>query len=257
MCSAVTGVTNCLHPHRHKGVCIHQRCIMGVTLQRVFAPFQGGVLTAHHESFFFYKYCSVYWTTLCLSPALFRCSRTLSAHWRSTYSTPISYFCKGKLRQGLDCVLATCSAMAWVTPLQGGPPPPPWHKEGCTAQCCAMGCATAKSFPPLFRGRYPDSTRLICMFYPCQLSVQSTKITLCSPTPIQFPKNPVSLLTIYPGSYCTFCQGKPGQGLQLLRHYFFVLICEMMNLSSNFFISQTFSWHWQKTPNSFENTLMW
>jgi hypothetical protein len=27
-------------------------------------------------------------------------------------------------------------------------------------------------------------------------------------------KNPVSLLTIYPGSYCTYCQGKPGQGLQ-------------------------------------------
>ena len=27
-------------------------------------------------------------------------------------------------------------------------------------------------------------------------------------------KNPVSLLPIYPGSYCTFCQGKPGQGLQ-------------------------------------------
>jgi hypothetical protein len=26
--------------------------------------------------------------------------------------------------------------------------------------------------------------------------------------------NPVSLLMIYPGSYCTFCQGKPGQGLQ-------------------------------------------
>jgi hypothetical protein len=27
-------------------------------------------------------------------------------------------------------------------------------------------------------------------------------------------KNPVSLLTIYPSFYCTFCQGKPGQGLQ-------------------------------------------
>jgi hypothetical protein len=27
-------------------------------------------------------------------------------------------------------------------------------------------------------------------------------------------KNPVSLLLIYPGSYCTFCQGKPGQGMQ-------------------------------------------
>jgi hypothetical protein len=42
MCSAVAGATPCLHPHGHKGVCIHQRCIMGVTLQRVFAPFQGG-----------------------------------------------------------------------------------------------------------------------------------------------------------------------------------------------------------------------
>ncbi len=27
-------------------------------------------------------------------------------------------------------------------------------------------------------------------------------------------KNPVSLLTIYTSSYCTFCEGKPGQGLQ-------------------------------------------
>jgi hypothetical protein len=27
-------------------------------------------------------------------------------------------------------------------------------------------------------------------------------------------KNPVSLLTIYPGSYCNFFQGKPWQGLQ-------------------------------------------
>ncbi len=49
MCSAVAGVTPCLHPHGHKGVCIHQRCVMGVTLLRVFAPFQGGgFLTAHH-----------------------------------------------------------------------------------------------------------------------------------------------------------------------------------------------------------------
>ncbi len=36
---------------------------------------------------FFYNYCSVYWTILCLPPALFRRSRTLSAHWRSTSST--------------------------------------------------------------------------------------------------------------------------------------------------------------------------
>jgi hypothetical protein len=55
MCSAVAGATPCLHPHRHKGVCIHQRCIMGVMLQRVFAPFQGGgFLTAHHGLFIYF-----------------------------------------------------------------------------------------------------------------------------------------------------------------------------------------------------------
>jgi hypothetical protein len=42
MCSTLTGVTHCLHPHRHKEVCIHQRCVMGVTLQRVFAFFSRG-----------------------------------------------------------------------------------------------------------------------------------------------------------------------------------------------------------------------
>ncbi len=38
--------------------------------------------------FIIYVYCSVYWTTLCSPPALFRCSRNLSAHWLSTSSTP-------------------------------------------------------------------------------------------------------------------------------------------------------------------------
>ncbi len=64
MCSTVAGATPCLHPSGHKGKCIHQRCIMGVTLLRVFAPFQGGgFLTAHHGLCFlliFYNYCSVY-----------------------------------------------------------------------------------------------------------------------------------------------------------------------------------------------------
>ncbi len=84
MCSAMAGVTPCLHPNGHKGKCIHQLCIMGVTLLRVFPPFQGGgFLTAHHGLFLLfiiYNYCSVYWTTLCSPPALFRRSRTLSAH---------------------------------------------------------------------------------------------------------------------------------------------------------------------------------
>ncbi len=34
-------------------------------------------------------------------------------------------FCKGKLGRGLDCVLATCSSVAGVMPLQGDPQPPP------------------------------------------------------------------------------------------------------------------------------------
>jgi hypothetical protein len=55
ICSAFGGGTPCLHPHGHKGKCIHQCCVMGVTLLRVFAPFQGeGLLTAHHGLFFVY-----------------------------------------------------------------------------------------------------------------------------------------------------------------------------------------------------------
>ncbi len=57
MCSTFGGVTPCLHPHGHKGKCIHQRCIMGVTLLRVFAPLQGGgFLTAHHGFFFVFLF---------------------------------------------------------------------------------------------------------------------------------------------------------------------------------------------------------
>jgi hypothetical protein len=55
LCSAVAGATPCLHPLGHKGKCIHQRCVMGVTLLRVFAPLQGGgLLRAHHGLFFVY-----------------------------------------------------------------------------------------------------------------------------------------------------------------------------------------------------------
>jgi hypothetical protein len=61
MCSAMAGTTPYLHPHGHKGKCIHQHCVMGVTLLRVFPPFQGGgFLTAHHGFFF----CSLFTTTV-------------------------------------------------------------------------------------------------------------------------------------------------------------------------------------------------
>ncbi len=119
MCSTFGGATPCLHPHGHKGKCIYQCCIMGVTLLRVFAPLQeGGFLTAHHGLFF------VYYLQLLFS------------------------------------LLNN----------------------------------------PLFAPRI----------------IQALK-NLVSPLTLYLFhsfKNPVSLLTIYPSSYCTFCQGKPGQGLQ-------------------------------------------
>ncbi len=66
--------------------------------------------------FIFYNYSLFYWTPLCSSPALFRCSRTLLAHWYSTSFTPprspsaycwstsatIALICQGKPRQGLQ-----------------------------------------------------------------------------------------------------------------------------------------------------------
>ncbi len=61
MCSAMAGATPCVHPHGHKVKCIHQHCIMGVTLLRVFPPFQGGgFLAAHHGLFF----CLLFTTTV-------------------------------------------------------------------------------------------------------------------------------------------------------------------------------------------------
>ncbi len=83
MCSTFGGATPCLHPHGHKGKCIHQRCVMGVTLLRVFAPLQGGgFLTAHHGLFFDY-FLQLLFSLLnnpLFAPTLFRRSRTLSAN---------------------------------------------------------------------------------------------------------------------------------------------------------------------------------
>jgi hypothetical protein len=119
MCSAVAGATPCLHPHGHKGTCIHQRCIMGVSLQRVFAPFQGGgFLTAHHGLLFFYVF------------------------------------------QLLFSLLNNS------------------------------------------------------LFAPCIIQAPKNPVSPLTLYLLHSSKNPVSLLTTYPGSYCTFCQGKPGQGLQ-------------------------------------------
>jgi hypothetical protein len=119
MCSIVARATPCLHPQGHKGKSIHQHCVMGVTLLRVFAPFQGGgFLTAHHGLFF------VYFLHLLFS-------------------------------------------------LLNNP-----------------------------------------LFAPCIIQALKNPVNPLALFLLHSSKNPISLLTIYPGSYCTFCQGKPGHGLQ-------------------------------------------
>jgi hypothetical protein len=119
MCSIVAGATPCLHPHGHKGKCIHQHCVMGLIQLRVFAPYQGGgFLTAHHGSFF------VHFLQLLFS--------LLN---NSLFAPRIIQVLKN-----------------------------------------------------------PVSPLMLYLLYSS--------------------KNPISLLIIYPGSYCTFSQGKPGQGLQ-------------------------------------------
>jgi hypothetical protein len=128
-------------------------------------------------------------------------------------------------------------------------PPPPWTQRRVHSPALCHGGDTAKSVSSLLRGRVPPGSSpwilfLFIIYNYC--SVYWT--TLCLPPHIiqalknpvsplmlyllHFSKNPISLLTIYPGSYCTFCQGKPRQGLQWLWPYFFVLMWNDKSLSN-------------------------
>ncbi len=119
MCSAMAGATPCLHPHGHKGMCIHQCWVMEVTLLRVFAILQGGgFLTAHHGFFFVYNLQLLF----------------------SLLNNPL--------------------------------------------------------------------------FVPRIIQALKNPVSQLTVYLLHSSKNPVSLLIIYPSSYCTFCQGKLGQGLQ-------------------------------------------
>ncbi len=118
-----------------------------------------------------------------------------------------------------------CSTMAGATPCLH----PYGHKWKCIHQRCIMGVTLLRS---LSRGRVPDSSPWILFFvYFLQLLFSLLNNPLFIPCIIQALKNPVSpltlyllhsskntvsLLTIYPSSYWTFCQGKPRQGLQWL-----------------------------------------
>ncbi len=126
-------------------------------------------------------------------------------------------------KEGLPLhVAAMCSAFRGATPCL--------HPHGHKQKCMHHGGDTAKSVCSPSRGRVPDSSPWIvfCLFF--TTTVQFTEQpSVCPPHIIQVLKNPVSRLTlyllhssknpvgllmIYPGSYCTFCQGKPRQGMQ-------------------------------------------
>ncbi len=87
MCSSFGGATPCLHPHRHIQKCMGHR---GDTAKSVCSPSRGRV----PDSSPWIVFCLLFTTTVQFTeqpsvcpPALFRCSRTLSADWRSTSST--------------------------------------------------------------------------------------------------------------------------------------------------------------------------
>jgi hypothetical protein len=88
MCSAFGGATPCLHPHGHKRKCMHHG---GDTAKSVCSPSRGRVPDRSPWIVFCLFFTTTVQFTEQLSvcpPTLFRCSRTLSADWRSTSSTP-------------------------------------------------------------------------------------------------------------------------------------------------------------------------
>ncbi len=119
MCSAMAGATPCLHPHGHKGKCIHQRCVMGVTLLRVFPPFQGGGSRQLTMDCFFVYYLQILFSLLNnplftpriiqvlknpVSPLmlyLLHSSKNLVS-LLTIYPSSCCAFCQGKPMQGLQ-----------------------------------------------------------------------------------------------------------------------------------------------------------
>jgi hypothetical protein len=94
---------------------------------------------------------------------------------------------------------------------------------------CVMGVTLLRVFAPLQGGGFLTAHHGLFFVYFLQLLFSLLNNPLFAPRIIQAlknpvsqlmlyllhsSKNPISLLMIYPGFYCTFCQGKPGQGLQ-------------------------------------------
>ncbi len=120
-------------PPGHKGVWIVQSFAMEVPLQRLFAPFQGGgILRAHHVLNFYFYFLHLLFSLLNnpLFPHTFQALKPCQPIVALPPPLLLHLFAEVSLGGACIFVLATCSAVAGLTPLQGGPPsPPPDTKE--------------------------------------------------------------------------------------------------------------------------------
>ncbi len=134
--------------------------------------------------------------------------------------------------------------------------PPPLTQRRVHCPVLNYGrCHCKELFPP-FQGERSWQHKIDWHVYSFQLSLQSTKITLCSPHQFSSWRNPSAYWRSPPAPIALIVKVSPGRAC---NDYNLTFLCcwEMTNISSIFYISKTFSWHWQKTPNLFENTLMW
>ncbi len=127
----------------------------------------------------------------------------------------------------------------------------PWKQRSVHCPALHHVGATEKSVCSISRGRGPESSPWIFFIYLFNLLNNPL-----FPHTNLFPQELCQPMNGLPRLLLHFCQGKLGWGLQCLQHYF-LCWCEMTNLSSTSFIFQTFSWHWQNTPTSFKNALLW
>ncbi len=137
---------------------------------------------------------------------------------------------RATIKEGLPLhVAAMCSAFGGATPCLH----PHGHKESSFTCAASWGWHCKECLLP-FKGEGSWQLTMDCIFFIIYNYCSVYWTTLCLPphiiqalknTPVSqlmlyllhSSKNSISLLTIYPGSYCTFCQGKPGQGMQWLQ----------------------------------------
>ncbi len=109
--------------------------------------------------------------------------------------------------------------------------PPPWKQRKVHSPVLVMEVTLLRVFAPFQGGGFLTAHHgfFLSIFYKYLFSILNNPLfapciiqTLKKPvSPLTFyllhsSKNPISLLTIYPSFYCTFWQGKLGQGLQWL-----------------------------------------